>query len=244
MPHARNTQVVIGMLIVTLALPLAADVLLKEGSDVDVSSALIDVRDAEVMRRDTARALEDRVRERGKQRQFWQAMREYQTRARTEEGLTPPDVNDYASILFYLKQTDKEVMNSDRVHAAAEDNEEEAEELVEEKKASSLTVKDLGEKDRLLLRRYTKARSCPESLKNYGLEGFYELCLSVTDTPGEEPRRGLLNLNEWLRGRMAAPNSEIPAWKLRMKMLEEALDRSNRRESTQPGRPTSYLKQD
>ena len=92
MPHARNSRLVVGMLLMTLSAPLAANVLLTDRSD-SVTSSLIDVRDATVLRRDTARALQDRVRERGKQRQFWQAMREYQNRARTEEGLTPPDVS-------------------------------------------------------------------------------------------------------------------------------------------------------
>ncbi len=179
-------------------------------------------------------AIEDRVNARKKTREFYQAMKEYQERTkRGEEGLVPPDINDYQSILSYIKDNNPPVQPKtvvpEKTHEAAS----------EEKEVSSLQVEDLGEKERHLLRRYQRANSCPDSLKGYGLSGFYELCLSVTANPTGEARKGLLNPRQWLnKNKVYRPAT----MKLRMEMLQQALDRSGRRESVTPGRPDSYVK--
>lgn len=234
------------MLVGILTAPLAATVYLTDRVNGDISSSLVNVKDATVMRRDTARAIQDRTRDRLQQRQYWAAMEVYQNMARDgAEGLVPPDVNDYESILEYLKDDKNVAAGSERVHAAAEDevevaDEEEVIDEVDDTPTSTLMLEDIGIEERHLLRRYQRANNCPESLKTYWLDGFYDLCISVTKDPTTEPRRGLLNLNEWMRGRYSAP---APSMKLRMQMLEQALDRSNRRDSEeQPGRPTPYIK--
>ncbi|MBU0767117.1 hypothetical protein KKF55_05075 [Patescibacteria group bacterium] len=245
MPHAQS-KLIVTMLMGILTAPLAANIFLTDREEAgNLSSSIVDVKDAVSMRRDTARAIQDRTRDRLQQRQYWSAMKVYQNMLRDGvEGMTPPDVNDYQSILLYLEGDKNVAAASELVHSAAEDEdviEEVVEEEVEDIPTSSLMVEDLGMEQRHLLRRYERANNCPESLKNYWLEGFYELCLSVTKAPTTEPRRGLMNVMEWLRGRNAAP---APTMKLRMQMLEQALDRSNRRESEEPGRPAPYIKQD
>ena len=243
MPHSQSRLIAL-LLMGILAAPLAANVFLVVREERgDLQSSIVNVKDAQVMKRDTARAMQDRARDRLQQRQYWDAMEVYQNLLRDGvEDIEPPDVNDYQSIMEYLKWDDKQVAASERVHAAAEDEEsvvEVVDEEVEDIPTSSLMVEDLGMEQRHLLRRYERANNCPETLRNYWLNGFYELCLSVTKAPTTEPRRGLLNVMEWLRGRTAAP---APTMKLRMQMLKQALDRSNRRESTEPGRPTPYIK--
>lgn len=120
-----------------------------------------------------------------------------------------PDINDPALLKAFktlvLQQEDTEPMEE---HTAAS-----------EEVTSSLQTADLSDRDRLLLRRYERARTCPTTLKNY-LPGFYELCLSlVGKNAAPEPIRGMLNDLANLKQKRAAPK---PTLNLRREIFGKA----------------------
>lgn len=82
----------------------------------------------------------------------------------------------------------------------------------------TLTEEDLKVHEKALLRRYRRARVCPESLRQY-LPGFYELCISLVEK--EQPpamREGMLNDLAAVKMRSAAPE---PTLKLRQAQWKE-----------------------
>lgn len=93
---------------------------------------------------------------------------------------------------------------------------------------------------KILLRRYTKAGFCPQSLHDFYLAGFYELCRSLV---------GVGVTSDYIRGfssdieGLSRMKASAPATlKLRLKMLEQANDRSNRRADVSgPARPKTTL---
>ncbi|MBU0458923.1 hypothetical protein KJ652_03100 [Patescibacteria group bacterium] len=241
MPHKKlkisRTRLITATLLVVISAPLAANLISKVPQDEDMEGSAFDIMDAEERTTVRETALVDKVRLRKQRREYWQAMKMFQHRTKAgEEDLVPPDMNDYESITWYLSGEKVEI-EIEEVRPAAPAPEPVVE-VVPEPKTSSLTTDELGEKERHLLRRYMNANNCPETLKDYSLEGFYELCLSVTKAPTTLPRQGLSNPIQWLNRDKV---NYIPTMKLRMQMLEQALDRSNRRESVVPGRPTPYI---
>jgi len=169
------------------------------------------------------------VRVRRQTRQYWQAIETYQNRVRAgEEGLTPPSVDDYQSILQYLRAMPSAQEESTFSSSASEEGTvHPAATNVEENTVSSLTVQELSNQDRLLLRRYVRANSCPESLVNY-LPGFYDLCNAMAKDAVQEPRVGLINVNQQLHS--VQYKDVLPkTLKARLQMIEQSLDRSNRR---------------
>ncbi len=213
--------------------PLIADGIFSGGRlKNEIQSAVLDYSNMESRTIGKNAAITDRVRIRKQTREFWQAMKIYQNRVRDgAKDLVPPDMNDYQSILDYLRGT--------RPQVQPKESEEHSSAPADEQAVSSLQIEDLGENERHLLRRYQKSMSCPETLKDYGLQGFYELCLSVTKNPAGTPRIGLLNPRQWINREKEVKPASL---KLRLEMVEQALDRSNRRESTEPGRPEPYIK--
>jgi len=179
-------------------------------------------------------ALEDRVNVRRRTRQYWQAIEVYQNRVRDgETDLIPPTVDDYQSILWYLREESdesEEAEESEEADTSAELNTGEPEESVVHEAAptaSSDVTQQMNERDRHLLRRYVKANMCPERLKDY-LPGFYDLCNAMAKDAQKEPRQGLVNLNQQLKS--AARKNVLPnTIKSRLQMMEQALDRSTRR---------------
>ncbi len=167
-------------------------------------------------------ALGDRSRLRAQRRLYWQVIE------RMESGkidIEKPDIND-----------------TDTLQNAMEDPEEEVHEAAPAP-VNSLTTNQLNTQDRSLLRRYTRAGFCPTALQNFRIPGFYQLCVSLVGASVKsDPIRGLLNHNAHLYRilRPSAPN--IGGFKLRMQMMQEARDRSTRRESSAlPGRPTTCV---
>lgn len=163
-------------------------------------------------------ALQDRSRLRAQRRLYWQVVERMES---GEINIEKPDVNDTAVLEDAMQETEEQV------HAAAVE------------KQISLTARDLSSADRHLLRRYTRAGFCPESLKDFRVEGFYELCRSqVGSKVKSKPVMGLLNHNANLYKilRPSAPN--VSGFKKRMEMMQQARDRSTRREDTTgPNRP-------
>ena len=216
-------------LIVIMSAPLAMNILATIQRNGEFGGTVGDISNMESRIPNRVGAIKSRASQRKQQREYWNAMKKYQYRIRDgEEGLVPPDVNDYQSILFYIRDKQLPAQSKEEVHGSAG-----------EEGVSSLQVEELGEKERHLLRRYQRANNCPDTLVNYGLAGFYNLCKSVTKNPTTKARRGLLNPRQWMN---RDKKSSAPTMKLRMQMLKQALDRSNRKENTSPGRPTPYIK--
>ncbi len=106
---------------------------------------------------------------------------------------------------------------------------------------SSLTAGQLESHDKALLRRYTRAGFCPEGLKDFYIEGFYNLCMSLVgkDRVSSQPAQGLLNHNAYIyrQVRRAAPHSDLSPWALRMKMIDDAYNGTRRDGGVRPLRP-------
>lgn len=88
-----------------------------------------------------------------------------------------PDYHDRAAVRAFLLHPDADVV----AHAAADDD-----------ASMQLTVDSLDEKEQMLLRRYLNAHSCPSTLQQYNVEGFYELCLTMLyQTTSRDERMGV-----------------------------------------------------
>lgn len=163
-------------------------------------------------------------------RAYSQAIEAY--REKLADGITnavKPDINDPSTFAEFLtggKQIAKvPTSEAETVHAAA-------------KNSATLGTNDLSGRQRLLLRSYTRAGSCPASMERI-LPGFHALCKSVVgkDADGDLPV-GIENDLKALRHRDLEPKS----MKLRIKMIEQAKDRSTRRTGgAVPMRPTPYI---
>ena len=85
-------------------------------------------------------------------------------------------------------------------------------------------METVSKEDGALLRRYERAKYCPESLKTYAA-GFYELCISLT---GKQrvltPRTGILNDLVRLKSKSTLPNT----LNSRLEMLRQARDGTKR----------------
>ena len=101
-------------------------------------------------------------------------------------------------------------------------------------------VTDLSYRERQMLRRYIRAGVCPDTLINFDVKGFYELCKSmILISEPEDPITGILNDVANSRSKRAAPPATL---RLRMQMLNQANDQSTRRTGlAKPSRPTTNL---
>ncbi|MDD5026526.1 MAG: hypothetical protein PHH13_04100 [Candidatus Peribacteraceae bacterium] len=217
-----RSKVVVVLLMTALAVPIAAEQFTGADTQASLSATSVPaITAAEVREQATA----DKVLLRRQRRQYWQAIDQYQNLVRDgAEGLVAPALNDAASIKAYINGDVTKEVQADSAQTSSAPQ------------ASSLLVDNLSETDRHLLRWYSKTNTCPVSLKGY-LPGFYELCLTVTKDASKEPRVGLLNDLQTTRAHSGAPK---PTTKLRLEMLKEAYDRTNRRtDMAVPGRPTS-----
>ncbi len=110
---------------------------------------------------------------------------------------------------------------------------------------SSLSTEGLSIEERELLRRYVRARACPESLRRSPIAGFYELCLAIVGSGAAETLpQGLLNHTAYTtRTLRHLTEKAVPGFKLRMEMLKQAADPATRRDpGALPGRPTNCVK--
>ncbi|MBT4119537.1 MAG: hypothetical protein HOG89_03080 [Candidatus Peribacter sp.] len=167
-------------------------------------------------------AFEDRSRLRAQRRLYWQVIEHMES---GKIDIEKPDINDTETLHKALEAPEEEVVEE----VIAEEN--------------TLTSRSLNTQDRGLLRRYTRAGFCPESLASFRVPGFYQLCVSLVGSAVKKtPVMGLLNHNAALYRalRPSAPN--VGAFKLRMQMMQEAGDRNNRRGTgVMPGRPTTCV---
>ena len=99
-------------------------------------------------------------------------------------------------------------------------------------------METISKEDKALLRRYEKAKYCPESLKTYA-SGFYELCVALT---GEKrvlsPRTGILNDLARLKSKQNVLPKTLNS---RLEMLRQARE-GTKRESVTPMRTAAPAK--
>ncbi|MDO8649091.1 MAG: hypothetical protein Q7R81_04910 [Candidatus Peregrinibacteria bacterium] len=205
-------QLMVAMVAVVIAVPLTTQALFR-GQDQDGFSVESQPDMRERANADREERLQIRLR-------YHKALEIYRDLLKVgEKDLIKPDVNDPDTVDFYLDTPgyDEELVD----HEAAR------------RKPTTLQIEQVSKDDRLLLRRYERARQCPESLKNY-IDGFYELCLSLVGKQAKlQPRVGLLNdLARAKRALNVLPNT----WETRMQMLREARDPSTRSADIPPTR--------
>lgn len=87
-------------------------------------------------------------------------------------------------------------------------------------------------KERAQLRRYVQMGTCPESLKQYTLSGFYELCKKLVRADNAKAPRTYLN--EKIKLNPEATYKPITL-KERLEMVRQARDPRTRRENTKVG---------
>lgn len=108
---------------------------------------------------------------------------------------------------------------------------------------SSASTEDLSVAERELLRKYVRARACPESLKLSPVSGFYELCLSLVGAGvSDSLPKGLINHTAYLNRTLRSAASTLSKFKLRMQMLDQAENGEKRTGGVLPGRPTNCVK--
>lgn len=216
-PHQR---LVLALLVGIVAVPLTSTALFIQQDVLENA----DISGVELRKR----AMDDRARLRAQRRLYWQAVEVFQEKSNNGVDVTMPDVNDPASM--------------DRVFDA------EKEEAVHEAApvVTSLTTDQLNTQDRGLLRRYTRAGFCPDALRGFPIPGFYDLCVALVGAGvKKEPVMGLLNHNAYLIRTLRdlkPAAADISPFKLRMKMVDQANDSGNKRDSgALPGRPTTCV---
>jgi len=217
LPHATQ-RLVMALAVGVIAVPMTSTALFINQKAVD---GLDDVNATDLR----TKAIEDRRRIRAEGRSYWRAMEQFQRAEDAGFDAVKPDRNNLDSIDEALHQD----IGEEAVHSAAP-------------AVSSLETEDLLSQDRALLRRYTRARSCPDALKNFRILGFYELCNSIVgEGASPEPITGLLNHNAYMYGKLrgSAPDA-VQGFKLRMQMLQQANDTTRRRDGgVVPSRPTT-----
>lgn len=170
-------------------------------------------------------ALSDRRKLRAQRRLYWQAIEQFQNARRAgDEDAAKPDIN----ALYPGAPAKTEEKNTDSDESVPD----------EEPTVSSLSTRDLQPQDRLLLRRYTRAGSCPEGLKDFRIPGFYDLCTSIVgEGVSRKPVVGFLNHNAHLRQSLR-PAADVSPMKMRLLMLQQALESNKRDSGRMPMRPS------
>ena len=144
-----------------------------------------------------------------------------------------PDINNPATFKEFIVETEgKQVA---RVRARVPSTQDTEHTVAPDE--DTLGTDELSSRQRMLLRTYTRADSCPASMEKV-LPGFHALCKSIVgDDASDELPTGIETDLKSLRHRGLPPTS----LKLRLKMIEQANDRSTRRTGVPvPMRPTTY----
>ncbi len=117
-------------------------------------------------------------------------------RASADPTFVCPDYHDRSAVQAFLNN-----IAIEKEHAAAANS------------AAALRFLDLSEHDQALLRRYINAGSCPATLKDYSVVGFYDLCRKmVSDSTPRYERKGV---TEKVQQRFEAIRSSVEARKAR-----------------------------
>lgn len=220
-----SSRAVTALLVAIISIPLSSQAIFRsQHDDGKKFEAIGDIRDQVYKYQSGQRQLLRRA--------YSLAIEDYRERLkRGEKDAVKPDINDPSTFQEFLigekatQKSGKEVSDTGSVHAAPSE-------------INVLGTENLTSRQRMLLRNYTRASSCPPSMERI-LPGFHALCKGLVgkDAAGELPQ-GFENDLKATRHRSMEPKS----MKLRIKMIEQARDRSNRRTDTQgPLRPKSYI---
>ncbi|OGJ56149.1 hypothetical protein A2706_02400 [Candidatus Peribacteria bacterium RIFCSPHIGHO2_01_FULL_51_35] len=210
--HVHNfVALSLAVLVSIASIPLSTEALFRSQHD---DGTRLEVGVPDVQKAAKADTTDRRLRA----REYHKAIELYRDRLkRGEMGLVKPDINDPATVDFYLQKA-----------------EEEAEHSAAPKRTDVVTAQNISDDDRLLLRRYERAGYCPESLKNY-VSGFFELCVKLAGSKLKSGNRtGILNDLIKARSRTTLPNT----LKNRLEMLRQARE-GTKRESTAPMRTSA-----
>jgi len=150
----KSHYVLSGVLAIVAAFPLATDLALPSGG-FDLGASLL----TEVQQK--AKGNQDENNE--KRRLVREIQKVCRERSATNPEVRCPDVNDSKAVTLFLR-SGKVV----EVHSAATDSGSTVKTL--------LPMDELSDKQRLMLRRFQRAGTCPEGLRDY-TAGFYELCV-------------------------------------------------------------------
>lgn len=166
---------------------------------------------------------------RAQRRAYARAVDEYRKRVHAgETDAVMPDINDIETYRAYLAPDAPAYTEPDPKRRNPREG--------VERYFSS--VDELTDRQRLILRRQTRAKNCPPKMEDV-FPGFLELCRSmVGEEVTEELPQGLGNESPLVR----RPVIEKPTLNLRLEMLRQARDRSNRRpDMFRRPRPTQYM---
>ena len=172
-------------------------------------------------------ALQDRVRVRQVRREYWQAVDVYNTLKNAGvKGLQLPNINEPQSIAVLLdaEQSLKEGGNfGEPVFGAAPTEDTQTTDVWMEYDA-------LLEQYRDLLDGYVNTGRCPDTLKQYHIAGFYDLCIRLLDEAIATSTSTILQRGEYMR-------DVTPVYTLRqrLRMLEESLNGASIRPLGTPG---------
>lgn len=197
----------VALLVVVTSLPITKDALIGSNSRESMAAIQKAAKDDSVARRERRHRYYDAT------ELYWERTK------RGEEDIPVPNVNDPKTIDFYFEEKHEAAPVPVRVKPST----------------LQLTINAVSDQDRLLLRRYERAGTCPESLKQY-VEGFYELCVSLADKRLHgAARTGFIN--DLVRSR--TQNKVLPkTLNNRLEMLRQAKEGTKRTDGTGPSRTT------
>lgn len=222
-----RSRVLIAALTVVLSLPLSAQAVVRSEEfrllgDIQRNAAITDYHttDRKILRR-----------------AYTDAMEAFRERVRYgDTDALRPDFNDPSTYREFLPDAAGVDLRSARrtrlpgrvepPHAAAP------------ARSSVLERTDLSVTQRTMLRAYIRAGACPPSMEKI-LSGFYQLCRAMVGADASEDLPTSVQSDvQRIRAQGAAPR---PTLKLRMEMLRQARDRTNRRsDGTGHLRPMPY----
>ncbi len=138
------------------------------------------------------------------------------------QGIDPPDINDIDTIMRYLDEELFEQyvagLEEERLHGAAP--------------MLSEMIDQLPYQEQLRLYGFAQSGRCDQSLRLSYIAGFYELCMRLVEEGlGHRPVKGLREETKEFRGLLFHKTAPQQTLKLRLQMIEEAYDRTNRREN-------------
>jgi hypothetical protein len=220
----HSSRAITALLVAIVSIPLSTQAIFRSQDDDgrNLENAA-DIREEVLLYHTTSRHLLRRA--------YSRAIEDYRDRLKAgETDAVKPEINDPSTFRTFLDDEEiivdarRQVRTEGRVHEAAPEG--------------GIGAGDLTTDQRMLLRAYTRAGVCPPGMENV-LPGFYALCKGIVgDGAKRSLPRGMQTDLKALRSHGSAGPATI---RLRLRMLEQAKDPSNRRTDTQgPLRPTPY----
>ena len=170
-----------------------------------------------------------------RRRAYSRAMVEFRKRRQAgEKDLTPPDINNIESYEKYLTKIEHDASGG-RLRSAAPVKQEITPKRSQVREHPILNTRTaheaIGRRERVLLQFYRDAGYCPDPVASALPAVFNQLCERIVEEKKASPKLGILSDLARIKMRNAAPPATV---KLRLKMIEEANDRSTRRQDLLP----------